>query len=194
VKQVTAVAFAALAACTTIEKQRADGLGPEVSDPGPKHRPGQPCLWCHSSVFGDGRATPSFDLAGTVYRRRGDTTGAAGLEIDIEDAAGHRIVVNANVAGNFALIVEDGLTEPIQSYEGVWRVPGPLVFPLRTSVADGGLKRNMQNVVHRERNCNVCHTDVPGAASNGRIYVQAEPADAGVTDAGASDASSDPLR
>jgi hypothetical protein len=180
--------LAALAACSTIEKQRADGLGPEVEEPGPRHRPGQPCLWCHSTTFGDGRATPSFDLAGTVYRRRGDTNGAPGLEVDIEDAAGHRIVVNANQAGNFALIVEDGLTSPIESDEGIWRVPGPLVFPLHTSVADGGLKRNMQNVVHRERSCSVCHTDAPGAASNGRIYVQAEPADAGVTDAAPVDA------
>jgi hypothetical protein len=201
---VVLVAFATAPACSTIEKQRADGLGPEVETPGPRHRPGQPCLWCHSSVYGDGRARPSFDLAGTVYRRRGDTDGAPGLEIDIEDAAGHRIVVNANVAGNFALVVEDGLGAPVETDEGIWRVPGPLVFPLRTSVAAGGLKRNMENVIHRERSCAVCHTDAPGAASNGRIYVQAEPADAGVTgvadaatDAAvdaSTDASADPLR
>jgi hypothetical protein len=184
VRILAPVALAALAACSTIEKQRADGLGPEVEEPGPRHRPGQPCLWCHSTIEGDGRATPTFDLAGTVYRRRGDTQGAAGLEIVVEDAAGHTVTVNANVAGNFALVVEDGLDQPIETDEGIWRVPGPLVFPLRTSVADGGVKRNMRNVIHRERSCSVCHGATPGAASNGRIYVTPDPVDAGASDSG----------
>ncbi len=178
--KLAALLLLLLAACS-FEKQRADGLGPEVEDKGPRHRPGQPCLWCHSDSEGDGRAKPFFDLAGTVYRRRGDTTGVAGVEIDVEDAEGRLVRVNANLVGNFALIVEAGLTQPVQSDEGIWRIPGPLVFPLRTSVVDGGIKRNMRNVIHRERSCSVCHSGTPGAASNGRIYTVPDPVDAGTT-------------
>jgi hypothetical protein len=170
-----------LAACTTVEKQRADSLGPETEEPGPRHRPGQPCLWCHSTTDGDGRAS-SFDLAGTIYERRDGDAPAAGAEIELQGADGTITIVNANLVGNFALLVEPGLDRAVQTDEGIWRVPGPLTFPLRTTVRDGGRTRRMRNVIHRERSCAVCHTDPPGAASAGRIHV-IEDADAGVPDA-----------
>jgi hypothetical protein len=164
-----ALLLSLLAACS-YERERADALGPETEEPGPRHRPGQPCLYCHSTTQGDGRGELMFDLAGTVYKNRSDTSGAPDVEITIENADGTLIRVTSNRAGNFALISEPGLTQPIETDEGIWRVPGPLVFPLHATVRLGGLELHMRNAIQRERSCSVCHATHPGAASNGHIY------------------------
>mgnify|MGYP006976433805 CR=1 FL=1 len=67
-----------------------DSLPPDDGEPGPNHRPGQPCNVCHSKYGG---ATPVFAVAGTVYPTGHEpdeciSSTVTAAEIEITDA-GH---------------------------------------------------------------------------------------------------------
>src|SRR4051794_4421968 len=64
-----------------VSDARIAALGPEDPGvpPGPLHRPGQPCVVCHSR---QGPASP-FLVAGTVYSERGSKTPLANVAVDI---------------------------------------------------------------------------------------------------------------
>ncbi|MDH5673194.1 MAG: hypothetical protein OEZ06_13645 [Myxococcales bacterium] len=162
-------------------EQRAEAdLGPEQPGvgTGPNHRPGQPCLTCHGPEHTPGEEV--FVLAGTVYRRASDTRGLEGAEVEFEDAEGRSFTARTNRAGNFFVRVEQGRAEPRQRNNGELQLPWPPRFPLRVRVHGDGTQQTMRGLIWREGSCAVCHGGQPGAASNGRIYLEAHmPADAG---------------
>jgi hypothetical protein len=148
---------------------RGDDLGPETDVPeGPLHRPGQPCTWCHG---GPSPRAPVWAVAGTTYLRAADAAGLAGVTITMTDAAGIELVATSNDAGNFWLRVGSGEADD----PGELRVATEPVFPLHIRIAHAGTERVMRNVIGREQSCATCHTDPPGAATVGRIFLEDPP-------------------
>jgi hypothetical protein len=170
------VAAVTLAACESPREREADALGPEPGpgEPGPRHRPGQPCLVCHSAEEPIGEIV--FDVAGTVYEAEDDPiTPGRDVEVTVTDADGETFVAITNVAGNFAIIARADVGQPLEIGEGIWQVPGTLDFPIRVELRRGPYAEEMKSFAHRERSCNACHAGDPGAASAGRVFLRRAP-------------------
>jgi hypothetical protein len=141
----------AFVSCTDPVKDRAiERLGGE--DPavptGPEHRPGQPCVLCHSE--GGPASNKPFVIAGTIWdTNRADARGAEGVQIFFIDAASATRNYQTNAAGNFYIP------------EGEW---SDLTFPFKTGiVAKDGKQFPMISTVNREGSCNFCHRPTPGS-------------------------------
>lgn len=148
---VTGVGLASgLVSCTDpVRDQQIAALGPE--DPavpqGPEHRPGQPCLLCHSEGGPASRAP--FAIAGTVYDKISSETGTAGVAVYLVDSSGGRRVADTNAAGNFFITQSE------------W---SDLAYPFKVAVQKGNnTPQIMTTTVNREGSCNFCHR--PGAGS-----------------------------
>ena len=74
-------------------------LGGEAAGvrPGPLHRPGQPCVLCHSSRGGQSE----FSLAGTVYVDAASPTPIEDVNVRVVDSQNRKFVAQTNCAGNF---------------------------------------------------------------------------------------------
>ncbi len=144
-------------------------------EPGPLHRPGQPCLVCHSGAHpAEGTA---FELAGTVYARATDTYGTPGVTVTLEDAEGLYAQVLTNRTGNFMVVSRDGDDDDDDddSDEGMVRASRPLVPPLRVSIARDGIVRAMRSFVWREGSCSSCHRAEEAGDSPGRVVLEDAP-------------------
>lgn len=133
------------AACTDpVQDDAIDALPPEVGVPDQNHRPGQPCVVCHSP---GGPATSHFALAGTVYSTRAGTAPAAGVAVRILTADETQIERMTNAAGNF--FVRTGSL--------------PIAFPVRVQLYKPGLDvKPMVSVIGREASCAKCHFQTAG--------------------------------
>jgi hypothetical protein len=139
----------------------ADSLGPEANGvrPGPDHRPGQPCLACHT---GGGRAHPSFAIAGTTYREKGAAAVLGHVTVTMTDADGKVVHARSNCAGNFYLTVDEvALREPF------W-----------VTLAFNGRSIDMESPVYREGACATCHVEPVGPASAGAVFMTDDPNEA----------------
>lgn len=126
------------------------------------HRPGEPCVLCHSD---QGDANRKFALAGTVFWGPNSAGGGVGRAyVRINDSNGGTFCVVTNCAGNF--FIEGGLKY--------------LAFPLAVSVfrAKDPLKdesalmppKNMNGHIGREPSCGNCHLrDIVDFGSPGNI-------------------------
>jgi hypothetical protein len=125
-------------------------LGPEADGvtPGPLHRPGQPCLVCHSDR-GPASNKP-FAVAGTVFEKKSaDSPPAAGVDIYLRDARNQSPgIFTTNSVGNF-YITEDE-----------WR---DMTYPLRVGIKRNGKEKPMISPVNREGSCNFCHKPESGS-------------------------------
>lgn len=139
----------------TTPDDRARNALPAVGRPGPQHRPGQPCLLCHSDRGGVG---PYFSVAGTVYGLDG-VTGIAGAQVILVDATGSEYTATTNAVGNFMV------------YEGDWRP----AFPLSVDVSDGDNIVGMRSPINVEGSCSACHTPQRSETSVGPVEVGAFP-------------------
>jgi hypothetical protein len=123
-----------------------DALGPETGTPSAQHRPGQPCLACHSAYAG---ASPAMAFGGTVYTTdaQGAIGPAAGVEISVLDGAGVPRKACSNLAGNFFLKKSD------------WK---DAAFPLTVRAGSSP----MTSLIGRDGSCGSCHkpTDPDGPA------------------------------
>jgi len=123
-------------------------LGPEVDGetPGPLHRPGQPCLVCHSPR-GPASNSP-FAVAGTVFEKQAaDSPLADKMEVVIKDSLGHSPgVFFTNEVGNFFI------------REKEWR---DITYPLRVGIRREGKVKSMATSINREGSCNFCHKPAP---------------------------------
>jgi hypothetical protein len=160
----TAALAVLVASCTdpVIDTRIAD-LGGEIGDTNEFHRPGQPCVLCHSD---SGPASDSvFSVGGTVFlHRTGKLEPAAGVEVLLVDSNSSsptdrngRVPIVTNAAGNFW--VPKSLWDP--------------AFPMRTNIYCGdnpgtlkciapGTRRVMQSHIGREPDCAGCHYDAIG--------------------------------
>jgi hypothetical protein len=115
-----------------------DGLPAEEGSPSATHRPGQPCLACHSTY---GEATPALAIGGTVYKQDLATQAllpAPGVRVLIDDSTGDSRIACTNSAGNFFIEKEK------------W---AELTFPLKVSAGP----RRMASIIGREGSCATCH-------------------------------------
>jgi hypothetical protein len=169
------VAFACMfMSCTDpVRSQRIAALGGE--DPGvptgPLHRPGQPCVLCHSS--GGPASNAPFVIAGTIFETNSpDSNGADGVQVLFIDAASSQRRYDTNEVGNFFIP------------ESEW---SDLTFPFKVGLlSKDGKQVPMNSTVNREGSCNFCHRPVPGSrlalptddprSSIPQIYVTAQAA------------------
>ena len=165
---IAAVAFFAWSCGDPVHNARVDALGPESSGgTGPTHRPGQPCLTCHSD---QGPSSTEFAVAGTLYQSAAaGSPPLVGATVTIYDAtqnadggAPHTFTTNA--AGNFYAPKSDWT--PFFPLHDI-SVSSPLL-PAPTT---------MHTVVGRDGSCATCHFDPKGQGSHGHIYLVLDPAD-----------------
>ncbi len=124
-----------------------DALGPEEGTPSATHRPGQPCLACHSKYGG---AQPAFAVAGTVYALDDTMTKIVpvkNVRVTITDSstdthASSTKKACTNSAGNFYITQEN------------W---ADITYPLAPTA--GG--KPMTSLVGRDGSCASCHK-LPG--------------------------------
>ena len=118
-----------------------DGLGEETGTPSATHRPGQPCLACHSKYGG---AKPEMAVAGTIYSLDPMTktiAPAKNIRVFIRDSSANSGTTRracTNSAGNFFVAKENWLD---------------IVYPLTPTA--GGI--TMQSLVGRDGSCASCH-------------------------------------
>jgi hypothetical protein len=94
-------AVVALFACDNpIVDQKIEALGGEAEGTpvGPYHRPGQPCVLCHSVYFG---AEPELVIGGTVFVDRNGYVPVEGAKVVLYDAVGDIYELVSNCNGNF---------------------------------------------------------------------------------------------
>ncbi len=158
---VALAGLASLAACVdATHDEQVQSLGGEAPgvEPGPLHRPGQPCLTCHGGL---GPASHQFSVAGTVVVVRGGNDPAVGAQVQVEDITGSFFTATTNAAGNFFVGFE------------VWQP----TYPTQLQVSLGSLSQQMNTHVGREGSCAGCHTSPQGPTSPGSVYVAAMASD-----------------
>ena len=135
--------------CTDpVRDQEIEALGPEEPgvQPGENHRPGQPCLHCHSK--GGPASDHPFAIGGTIYKTPAfDSEPAADISVQFVDAkgGGPRLIPVTNDVGNFWIPLED------------WP---DLAFPIRVGIYTDETKgptQTMKSLIGREGSCNYCH-------------------------------------
>jgi hypothetical protein len=89
-----------------------------------------------------------------------DTRALSGAVVTLTDAkkSVHRLTTNRT--GNF--LVDASTWQP--------------VYPMLVSLSYGGVTVDMKTQVGRDGSCADCHTDPPGPASAGHIYLVVDPA------------------
>jgi hypothetical protein len=128
-----------------IPQEIIDGLPAEQGTPNETHRPGQPCLQCHSTY---GEAEPSLVIGGTVFKEDPMTGGllpAPHVRVEVYDSAGDFRVACSNASGNFFIKTSD------------W---DDITFPLKSFVGNNhssGAAKRMRSIIGREGSCANCH-------------------------------------
>jgi len=146
-------ALALGAACDPVKDDKVTSLGGETQGvrTGPLHRPGQPCTACHDGALGD---PPEFSVAGTIFSAADNTVALAGATVTITAADGKTYATTTNAAGNFYVTPTDFAPK----------------YPVRVSVASGGVTVTMQSHIGWAASCATCHVDPPGPDSPGHVY------------------------
>jgi hypothetical protein len=132
-------------------------LGPEAPGvpKGPLHRPGQPCVLCHSDQGG----APPFLLAGTVYISADSLKPIDGVQVKVVDSLEHSFVATTNCAGNFFVRPQDFTSDA----------------PLWISMQRDAVFRVMNTAIYREGSCAACHGDPQGPSLVGHVYLIDDP-------------------
>jgi hypothetical protein len=137
------------ASCTDpVRDRQIEALGGEDPNvpPGPDHRPGQPCVLCHSDG-GPAEKIP-FAVAGTIYDTPAvGSKGADGVFVQLVDANGGnpRFAGQSTASGNFFILQKD------------WP---DMAFPLRVALyknPDQAPTQIMNSLIGRDGSCNYCH-------------------------------------
>ncbi len=145
-----------------VERNAIQALGGEdpAVPPGEFHRPGQPCLVCHSRT---GPASDSpFAVAGTIFYGPFKPRPVEGAWVRLIDADGNRVCKRTNCNGNFIFLDKDFGDDKFQGR------PGP-TFPLLVSVQKVidpakdplGKTPSMNGHIGREGSCSACHKPLP---------------------------------
>ena len=153
-KRLAFACLLALAACNPVQSDEVAALGGETPGVrrGPLHRPGQPCLACHTGDVGD---PPAFSVAGTVFQSADSTTAASGAQVLLENSDGTSTKTSTNSAGNFYLSPNE--------FTPVW--------PMKVQVTFGGVTAVMTSEIGRDGSCAKCHSDPAGPTSVGHVYI-----------------------
>lgn len=144
-----------LTACDPVRDNAIAALGGETPGvhPGPRHRPGQPCLLCHGGAPGDPK---QFSVAGTLFMQPTGTRPARGAAVELKAADGSRFEAVTNDAGNFYITPSQFSPK----------------YPLETSVTFQGQRVVMLTNIGRDGSCGGCHIPKVGPDSPGHVYVR----------------------
>jgi len=151
---VLAVFGATVSSCSDpVPDAQIAALGDE--DPGvpvgPEHRPGQPCVLCHTAR-GPASNSP-FAIGGTVYETNAaGSPGAENVRVVFVDSVGAERVATTNAAGNFYIT------------QAAW---SDLAYPFKVAIKRGADEQRMTTTVNREGSCNYCH--LPGNGTRDSI-------------------------
>ncbi|MFO0619308.1 MAG: hypothetical protein U0414_42360 [Polyangiaceae bacterium] len=156
-----AVAGAVAPACSNpVVDAQIEALGGEQDGvpQGPFHRPGQPCVLCHSPYYG----APEFAVGGTVFAdQKGESFKTVdNVEVVLTDSIGETRTLTTNCIGNFYVRKQD------------WDPQFPLAAEIRYPVYDpntgeamldseGQVVRKvkaMGSYISRDGSCAHCHT------------------------------------
>ena len=166
---------AVLAACGNPSvDDRIEALGEETPgvEPGPYHRPGQPCVLCHGPYFGAG---PELSIGGTVFATDRGRVPVEGAVVRIWDSVGDSRELATNCIGNFYVAKED--------WDPLFPLKVEVEFGLPGGEAADRRLVGMSSRIERDGSCAGCHVDNKAEvsqtqASPGRIYcVKQEQAD-----------------
>jgi hypothetical protein len=158
VSLMASLVLAASSCADPVVDEPIEALGPEAAKvpPGPLHRPGQPCVLCHSE---EGNAEPTFTLGGTVYLDAMSNTPVGNVDVEILDVKGNFFTTTTNCAGNF-YVRPDEFTP---------------AFPIWLGLRAGMVYRSMDTASYREGSCATCHYEPRGASSAGHVYLVDDP-------------------
>lgn len=153
----------ALVACDDpVHDAEVTALGPEDPSvpPGPLHRPGQPCVVCHSN----------FSIGGTVYNED-LVTPFPNATVTLVDASGISTQATTNTAGNFFILASDWTpVYPIGSYAA----DSGTVFGVTVVGTNTNSPSEMLTHIGRDGSCASCHFGAgPSASTPGPVYVTA---------------------
>lgn len=150
---------------------RIAALGPEAEgiEPSEFHRPGQPCVLCHSEYEG---ADPEISVGGTIF---GTPSKDGSLPVVVEkavvtlvDSEGEVRTTTTNCAGNFFLTKEQWNPSFPLKVEVNYPDPGD---PTRMRPA-----LPMQSRISRDGSCAGCHYGKRTQASPGYVFCEESPA------------------
>jgi len=154
----TALLIASAMGCADpVLDEAIDALGPEASGvpTGPLHRPGQPCVLCHSEA---GNAPP-FLLAGTVFVDAHSLTPIDDVRVDFIDTFGETFSTTTNCAGSFIVRPQE-----YSAHSPIW-----------VSLRRDEVLREMETPIYRDGSCAGCHSDPLGTASAGHVFLIDDP-------------------
>ncbi len=139
---------------------RVDQLGDENPNvaPGPYHRPGQPCVLCHSKYEG---VSPEISVGGTIFATPMKDIPVNGVKVTLIDAQGDSRTVATNCIGNFYIEKDN------------WDPLFPLHAEIEFEVPDSsGLTKRavMATRINRDGSCAGCHEGTPNQGSPGWVY------------------------
>jgi hypothetical protein len=176
VASATVAGFAIAGCGNPAVDNRIDALGGENPDvePSEYHRPGQPCVLCHSEYEG---AEPRIAVGGTVFVDQVGLAPVEGADVVLTDTRGISVTVKTNCVGNFFVPSgewNDKYPDPQFPLAAEIRCPTydesgqPVIDELGAPVIR---VKAMASVISRDGSCATCHTTAPqGAQSTGRIY------------------------
>lgn len=149
----------ALAGCTNpIVDAKIEALGGESPDTpvGEFHRPGQPCVLCHSTYYG---SDPELVIGGTVFRDRQTLMPVENAKVVLYDSVGDVFEMTTNCNGNF--MREKGDRDP--QFPLYAEIYCPVYGPDGTVLLDGSGNpqtkvKAMSSWISRDGSCAGCHT------------------------------------
>lgn len=147
------VALSAPACGNPVTDDKIEALGPEV-DGVPEsehHRPGQPCVLCHSIAGG---ASPELAIGGTVFADSEGLLPVEGAEVVLYDAVGDSYVMTSNCIGNFYL-EKTGSKDPQFPLAAEVRCP---TYDADGNKLEGQKVRSMNSWISRDGSCATCHS------------------------------------
>jgi hypothetical protein len=113
-------------------------------------------LVCHDGSLG---SPEGFSVAGTVFERIDGASGANGVTVLLEDAAGAKKSATTNTAGNFYVLSSQ------------WHPR----YPLTVSISPpSGPAITMQSLIGWSGSCATCHTPPVGPDSAGPVAIELE--------------------
>ncbi|HZF47081.1 MAG TPA: hypothetical protein VE093_00450 [Polyangiaceae bacterium] len=151
---------------------RIEALGEENPNVPPSefHRPGQPCVLCHSIYEAAG---PEITVGGTIFgspaKKQGELPVAVeGAEVTLTDAEGEVKSATTNCAGNFFFTKEQ------------WNPSFPLRVEVRYPSPSASDQQKpappMSSRISRDGSCAGCHYGPPNQGTPGYVFCEESPA------------------
>ena len=153
---------AAVVGCgNPVPDKRIETLGPEIDgvEPGEFHRPGQPCVLCHSTYEG---ASPELSVGGTVFATPRRMIPVEKAVVTLTDSLGESRSVPTNCIGNFFITKED--------WDPTYPLKAEIAYPVPGSDPPEVKGVTMESRINRDGSCAGCHVGTRNQGSPGWVF------------------------